>query len=102
MVQFLIENNIPHFVAKYYEYCGISDHRNWRYELFILHNETVKKTWYKEPFYPKLKYRKIKGNDVEFFKLNSEKYNVVLNNKFGKIFILKGMNFDYKLARSVI
>jgi len=105
MIEILIKNNIPHFIIKYYEFSFISDHRNYKYEVFIFKSQItdtgIKKTWYKEPFYPNLVYRKIKGFDVDFFRENENLYKQTENNKQGKVFLPKGMFFDYQLARSV-
>jgi hypothetical protein len=101
MIEFLIKNNIPHFVAKHYEFSTIYDHRKYNYEVYIFSHQEIKKRWYKEPYYPNLKYRKIKGVDLEYFKLNDNAYKVQLNNKHGKIFLPKNIPFDWSLARKV-
>jgi len=106
MIESLIKNNIPHFIIKYYEFSSISDHRNYKYEVFIFKTHItihgIKKTWYKEPFYPNLVYRKIKGSDVLFFRENETMYKQVENNKQGKIFAPKNIEFDWCKAKSVV
>lgn len=102
MLEFLLKNNIPHFVAKYFitSYANTNMH-DVEFQVFIYDKQVVKKTWYKEPFYPRTKYRKLKKSEIKFFKENLELYGITKNNLHGRIYHPKEIEFDYDYARNV-
>lgn len=103
MLEFLLENKIPHFVAKYFiipKVKGIGFH-DVEYQVFICDKDVPKKTWYKEPFYPRAKYRRLKKSEVDFLKKNQELYKITINNSHGRIYHAKGLEFDFDYARNV-
>jgi hypothetical protein len=92
VLKYLIENNIKHFVIKYFEYVeNISDFRIEKYQVFIDRKQQVDLplTWYNESYYPTLRNRNLNERELMFFKESIENYTQERSNKYGKVFVFK-------------